>query len=644
MPVRLTNSNSSPMSTQGAFVQIGPLPQIIRGNTATQGSSPTDVTAPVQVIGLVPVFACCNGKDATAQLFYIDCPNSQIGTNTTIFDLSIDNIDYGTFSSDVTMTNLQIQILIDLLLTGSGFTVVVSGSTIRVITVYAPSGSEASLNGLPCSLTWVSGCGKIVNAGGITINPLFVELQCLFTYTDCATPQVSTYSVNINGHGYGQFASVATDSDATIQTNINSLLTGSPYSAVVVTIGGIRNVTFTCADASYNGEPVIITNLIGCGQGNSNTVLVSIFKGGTSGVECDPNCDCRQGLYKADSIADDHDFILPVFASTTCDDPYENDFNSFLFQYTGTYNPLTNSDFKLLQEVNGQFVQVALLFDATYGVPIFKACQATYNYAGYAIMWQNVLKLLGPGVYKFEISKQNSYCFKSPPFCLQEYTCQEANSTVRFESDYTGGNFGSVTTQGIQWSLCCCTTTGGSGGPGSSSSNVTCGPITWHDSIRFAGFFGYETVEYQRDFIKYATGVINKVRDEAIKSFTVKTDRLPMWFHERFYAYGLMADQLYVSDYNINNANYNYKHFWVVADSGYSPKYTNYSRYTKILDLKFKEGQQFVFRDRCCGTGSNSGGGTHGTIGPGEIINTDTRQWADLDGHNWSDGQVADWA
>ena len=80
----------------------------------------------------------------------------------------------------------------------------------------------------------------------------------------------------------------------------------------------------------------------------------------------------------------------------------------------------------------------------------------------------------------------------------------------------------------------------------------------------------------------------------------LKTEKLPMWLHERFYAYGLMADQLYVSDYNINNPNYNYKHFWVVADGNYTPQYTNWSRYSKIQDLAFKEGDQFVFRDRCC--------------------------------------------
>jgi hypothetical protein len=167
---------------------------------------------------------------------------------------------------------------------------------------------------------------------------------------------------------------------------------------------------------------------------------------------------------------------------------------------------------------------------------------------------------------------------------------------VKFEAYYSGGNFGSVTTQGQSWSMCCSQSATNPNGTSTSCTN----PINWYDSIRFYGFFGYETAEYARDYIKYATGEIKKIRDEAIKSFSMKSSQMPSWFHERFYAYALMADQLYVSDYNLNNANYNYKFFYIMADSSYAPKYTNYSRYNKVNDIKFKEGVQYVFRDRCC--------------------------------------------
>lgn len=140
--------------------------------------------------------------------------------------------------------------------------------------------------------------------------------------------------------------------------------------------------------------------------------------------------------------------------------------------------------------------------------------------------------------------------FFSPPFCLKNFSCTLTDGTVKFETVDIGGNIGSVTTQGLSWSSCCTNKTTGV---------IT--PLTINDSIRYFGEFGYETATLQRDFIKYAPGVINKVRDESIKNFTLKTSQLPLWLHQRFYAYALMADQLYVSDYNQNNANYNLKHF-----------------------------------------------------------------------------------
>jgi len=124
--------------------------------------------------------------------------------------------------------------------------------------------------------------------------------------------------------------------------------------------------------------------------------------------------------------------------------------------------------------------------------------------------------------------------------------------------------------------------------------------FSWNDSIRFGGFFGQEQNEIQRDLIKFQNGSIYKIRDEIVRNYTVRTSQLPMWFHQRFYAYALMADTLWVSDYNNNNGSYNYKQFWVVADSNYTMKHTNFSRYPKVSGLKFKEGQQFVYRDRCC--------------------------------------------
>ena len=124
-------------------------------------------------------------------------------------------------------------------------------------------------------------------------------------------------------------------------------------------------------------------------------------------------------------------------------------------------------------------------------------------------------------------------------------------------------------------------------------------PITWKDAIRVGGEFGYEETDYERKSIKYQTGVVNKVRDEAILKHTWKSSSLPFWFHERFKVYGLMADKLLVSDYNMNNSDYNLKLYSVQGESSYNPKYKGFPRESQV-ECEFKPAIQNLKRSRCC--------------------------------------------
>jgi hypothetical protein len=307
---------------------------------------------------------------------------------------------------------------------------------------------------------------------------------------------------------------------------------------------------------------------------------------------CSP--DCRQGLNTADTIADDEAFTLQVFGFPT--DPsqsYLNDTNMFLFSFPPGWDVVDNETFVLQrksQQEDWSDASSYSLIDNTYGVLI--TTNNSCSYWGFIINWTRVLSLLGSGDYRFVLAGNNNggreYCGFSPPFCLEEFDCIKADGSVKFETLNTGGITGDITTQGNTFSLCC----GDVGTPAI--------PINWKDSIRFNAFFGYQSIGFRRESIKYATGVVTKVRDEAIKKFTLKTDNLPKWLLDRFAGYALQADELYVSDYNINNSDYNLKHLGVVASSEFNPNYTNYSRYNRILDLTFEEKTQSIFRSRCC--------------------------------------------
>lgn len=408
-----------------------------------------------------------------------------------------------------------------------------------------------------------------------------------------------------------------TISAAAMQALINASLAGSGFTSNVVITSGIPpalSVVYHVTLLSPTGSCSEFNDVI---PGIINTTCINFwiahgFTGGTVGKgganACD--CDCRQGKYFADSIPDDQQYQLPVFASTTCTGSYYNDKNVWVFEYALGYNPIINSDFTLTKWNGTTWVTVAVLNNNVYGTVIntLGIC-VNVNYAGFIIDWNAVLVGLGEGLYQFNVNgsfngSTSNYCFFSPPFCLKTFDCNLASGTVKFITKSCGGTIGSVTTQGQSWSICCVP-------PSNVSVSNSCistpllpgqtGPLPFNDSIRFPGYFGKESADYQETNIKLATGVIQKTRQEAIKTFLLDSDLLPFWFHQRFYVYGLMADNITVSDYNMNNPNYNYKNFSVVRDSSYPIKYSDNSlRFKKVLGMKFKEGIQLVMKDSCC--------------------------------------------
>ena len=519
--------------------------------------------------------------------------------------------------------------------------------------------------------------------------------------------------------------------------------------------------------------------------------------------------DCRQGKYQADIIADDTQFPLPVFASYDTNNEYENDKNSFLFELPQNFGGVL--EFYLDKLIGSTWVQQAHLNNDDYGkyYPQHSIC-TDKNWAGYVIDWNAVWADLGSGMYKFRVSYNTvplvvvaPYCYASPPFCLAEYNCYNADKTTKFEAYYAGGKLGNITKANScttsffdYWEYCCCEnivvpnssvcqdstfkalpvesdeisvtitnatntipylitgkysndSTGGGYDTNGNYDNATsvftapctgvycfngafyiemysddpnynvssaialnayiydtngilkskiglgavgttgceavppctleinycesesscinislnqgdivkpifelyvkasvtypvyvtinsaehtncgyftctqsngtykqtnCHPIQWYDSIRVNGFFGREEKEYERNQIKYHTGIVNKIRDEAIRKFKWRSfgntadnpgRGLPFWFHDRFSVYGLMADDLLVSDYNYNNSDYNLKRYCVQADTGYSPDYKGNSRYSNV-SLDFKSKKQTLARNRCCGAGATS--------------------------------------
>lgn len=392
-----------------------------------------------------------------------------------------------------------------------------------------------------------------------------------------------TLNVIIGGVNYGSVAITIATSGAAIQTAINLLLAGTGITCQVTIQNLAVFIIFTAPSgygADYNGVEVACT-ATGCVR---NVYNIDFF-GGVNGANFCGDCDCREGKYTADEIPDDRNFMLPVFADLKCSDDYHNDYNGFALKFPIGYTSVANGDWKLQKLQSGAWDTLATLNNGSYGTIIATNC-TNFNYQGYLIQWRDVLRSFGEGIYRI-LAESASFCQRTPPFCLKQFDCLNADQTIKIKMDGEGGTFGSVTKQGDSTSLCCKKTTGNTS-------------LRYTDSVRIPGFFGYETAEFSRDYIKYASGYVNHVRDEAIKNYTLKTDMLPIWLHQRLYAYAFQSQNIYISDYNVNNADYNLKNIAVIADSAYTPQYRNYSRYMRVNDMKFKEQTQFIYKDRCC--------------------------------------------
>lgn len=287
-------------------------------------------------------------------------------------------------------------------------------------------------------------------------------------------------------------------------------------------------------------------------------------------------------------------YFNPVFGQlNTSNSTYENDLNTFYIsdsmrRYTFWYIQKLNTvsrEWEDLARVGSSLLAYAI--DDDYGTYYnYGNWSAFPNYQGYRINWGHVLTKSGPGRYRIRLETPSvldtkpqpfPYCLVSEGFDLMAWDCNRAHGTAKFES-YMSGRIGSITTDGFVFDLC---------------------NISLFDSIRQKGFFGKEKTTYDEILLEYQTGKIDRVRDEAIQEFEWNSKPMPHWLHERFKAYGMMADELYVSDYNKNNSDYNIKRKPIVKSGGYEPTYYLHSRLLNVK-TKFKEGIQGVIKSTSC--------------------------------------------
>jgi len=286
----------------------------------------------------------------------------------------------------------------------------------------------------------------------------------------------------------------------------------------------------------------------------------------------------------------------PVFGSLNVStSTYENDLSTFFLddslRRTTIFTMQKLNSFREWEDIAviGSTLPALFPYVTTYGTFYkYNYFPAHKNYIGVQINWGYVYTNNGSGTYRLMVEspsvvdqkpKPYGYCLVSEPFELFLWNCNRAHGTAKFEANQSG-KIGSKTTDGYVFDLC---------------------GIRLYDSIRQKGFFGYEKSGYLEIMLEHQTGLQDRVNDEAVQRYDWLSKPMPKYIHDRFKTYGMMADSMWVSDYNKNNADYNLKRKMIVKSAGYEPVYPKGSRLSWVK-TEFKEGIQGVIKSSACET------------------------------------------
>ena len=264
-----------------------------------------------------------------------------------------------------------------------------------------------------------------------------------------------------------------------------------------------------------------------------------------------------------------NDFVLKVLADNT-NIAEQNDKNTVIYWFDKI---VTNATMHFKKWSDGDWKEVAVITDNTYG-KYGSFGYYTNNYGqkfiSIEIDWAKVLLLQGAGSYKvtteYTLAFGGNDSVDSYEFCLNNYTPQRADGTVRLEY-WLSGQTGDIEDDKLVKDY---------------------GTLNIYNTLRVNGYFGYPKSTYKEETIDYAnTGQTVFVEDEQLPTYKMKLRLLPFFIHEIIRTDFMQADTLAVTDYNSrNNARYVTK--YLRKDSGYEPKWYDLSSNLATVELQFK--------------------------------------------------------
>ena len=268
------------------------------------------------------------------------------------------------------------------------------------------------------------------------------------------------------------------------------------------------------------------------------------------------------------------DLVWCVLADTTSSDPLKNDANNFIQWFNKDV-----VDIAVVSLVKSDGTIIPLTGITLYGTPYdygFEIIPGVtvngYNESavGYNIDWKKVLTLLGEDTYyiQFDISTifGATKTITSETYCLKQYTVDRANGTVRIEYILNGLLGKTNKDDELNDYL---------------SAN-------WTNQHRFSGVFHYVNSAYKTDEIMYSNGLSEFVESDQSPEYILKLKPIPAFKHNLLRTDILMADSIYITDYNTRNIE-NYYRKQVINSGGYDPKWYTLQSKIASVELKFKQ-------------------------------------------------------
>lgn len=243
-------------------------------------------------------------------------------------------------------------------------------------------------------------------------------------------------------------------------------------------------------------------------------------------------------------------FSIPAFAfPTDTTDDYRNDFAAPLLALSNRFED--PKFFLEKKQTDCSFQQVAALNNnSTLG----RLESFANGWVGFTLLWHRVNTVLGVGCYRIKATYTDKVSSEpqeeiSYQYDLKVYTAGLADKTIKFTYDITGGKVGSTTDD---------------------KAVLDYGTIVWSREFRVRGFFGFETSEINIEGVKYKDGSVNWVSSDQIEQFLCYINSIPYSLHREIKINALQADNLFISDYNIDNQAV-YDHKQVITNSNYEP-------------------------------------------------------------------------